>query len=175
MDTIELIAADTPALLRKLAALARVIWHQHYTPIIGRAQVDYMLDNGYSENALHEQLAAGTHFTLARRGELFVAFAAVSPDADEPQTAWLDKLYVHIEARSFRVGRRLVERAAAQAEDFGADTLRLRVNRHNADSIRAYQRLGFAVEYEDVKDIGHGFVMDDYIMAAPVERLVSAG
>ncbi|AWN15364.1 N-acetyltransferase [Salinisphaera sp. LB1] len=174
MDHIELVAADNPALLLELSALAHVIWHQHYTPIIGREQVEYMLDGGYSEHALNEQMAAGTRFTLARRGERYVAFVAVSPDADDPDTAWLDKLYVHIEARNLGVGRRLVQRAADQAREFGAATLRLRVNRHNAESITAYRRLGFETEYEDVKDIGHGFVMDDYVMAAPVERIATA-
>lgn len=173
MDQIELVAADSPALLLELSALAHVIWHQHYTPIIGRAQVEYMLDGGYSESALNEQLAAGTRFTLARRGPRFLAFAAVSPDADDRTTAWLDKLYVHIEARNLGVGRRLLERACEQAREFGANTLRLRVNRHNAESITAYQRIGFEIEQEDVKDIGHGFVMDDYIMALPVEWLVA--
>lgn len=173
METIELVAADTPALLLDLSALAHVTWHQHYTPIIGRAQIGYMLDSGYSESALGEQLAAGTRFTLARRGERFVAFAAVSRDTEDLDTAWLDKLYVHIDARHLGIGRRLIERAATQAHEFGATVLRLRVNRHNAQSITAYKHTGFAVEYEDVKNIGHGFVMDDYIMAAPVERLIT--
>ena len=171
MDPIELVAAESPALLLELSALAHVIWHQHYTPIIGKAQVKYMLDDGYSEHALNQQLANGTRFTLARRGERFVGFAAVSPDPDYPDTAWLDKLYVHIEARNLGVGRRLVERASQQAHAFGVSTLRLRVNRHNAESITAYQRIGFAIEREDVKDIGNGFVMDDYVMAVPVARL----
>ncbi|WP_423822110.1 GNAT family N-acetyltransferase [Salinisphaera sp. SPP-AMP-43] len=171
MDDIELIAADTPLLHAELAALAHVIWHQHYTPIIGEDQVRYMLDGGYNEAVLAEQQAAGTCFTLARRDDRFIAFAAVSPDPAEPSTAWLDKLYVLLEARNLGVGRRLVARAADQAAAAGADTLRLRVNRHNADSITAYQRLGFVVEYEDIKDIGQGYVMDDYVMAAPVATL----
>lgn len=175
MDQIELVAADTPALLLELSALAHVIWHQHYTPIIGQAQVEYMLAGGYSETALKAQLDAGTRFTLARRGERFVGFAAVSPDPETPTTAWLDKLYVHIEARNLGLGRRLVERAAAQAGAFGAATLRLRVNRDNQQSIRAYERIGFAVEREDIKDIGQGYVMDDYIMVAAIPPIATAG
>lgn len=172
MIAIELIAADTPALLTELSTLAHVIWRQHYIPIIGSAQVEYMLHDGYSEAGLARQLAAGTRFTLARRGERFVAFAAVSPDPDNPDNAWLDKLYVDLAVRNLGVGRRLIERTARQAQAFGARTLSLRVNRYNGDSIAAYHRLGFATEGEDIKDIGHGFVMDDYIMAAPVRMLI---
>lgn len=168
---VELVDAESRTLLAELSALAHVIWHQHYTPLIGRAQVEYMLARGYSESALAGERDAGTRFTLARRGARFIAYAAVSPDTARPDTAWLDKLYVHIEARNLGVGRRLVARTASQARRFEASVLRLRVNRHNADSIAAYRRLGFEIEGEHVKDIGGGFVMDDYVMAAPLHRL----
>jgi ribosomal protein S18 acetylase RimI-like enzyme len=170
-DTIELIAADMPALLAEVTELAHVIWHQHYTPIIGRAQVAYMLAEGYNADALRAQVAAGTRFTLARLGSRFVAFAGLSPDPAVPDNAWLDKLYVHANARHYGIGRALVAHAARQAGASGADTLRLRVNRHNTESIAAYRRLGFESDGEDVKDIGNGFVMDDYIMSAPTALL----
>jgi GNAT superfamily N-acetyltransferase len=175
MAPVELVPADTPALLAELSALAHVIWHQHYAPIIGREQVEYMLAEGYSEAALARQWAAGTRFTLARHDARYVGFAAVSLDPVDAAMAWLDKLYVHIDARGLGVGRRLVARAAAQAREADAQVLRLRVNRHNTDSIAAYQRLGFAMEGEDVKDIGGGFVMDDYLMTAPVATLENVG
>lgn len=171
MAAFELVIADTPDLLAEITALAHVIWRQHYTPIIGHEQVEYMLADGYSANALAAQQAAGTCFILARRDAHFVAFTAVSPDSEQVGTAWLDKLYVHISARSLGIGRALVGCVAREAESSGANTLRLRVNRHNAESIAAYQRIGFRVERADVKDIGNGFVMDDYIMAAPLSAV----
>ncbi len=120
MAPVELVPADTPALLAELSALAHVIWHQHYAPIIGREQVEYMLAEGYSEAALARQWAAGTRFTLARHDARYVGFAAVSLDPVDAAMAWLDKLYVHIDARGLGVGRRLVARAAAQAREADA-------------------------------------------------------
>jgi ribosomal protein S18 acetylase RimI-like enzyme len=37
------------------------------------------------------------------------------------------------------------------------------VNRNNVGAIGAYERLGFLRTGEQVVDIGHGFVMDDYV------------
>ncbi len=39
--------------------LAREIWTDHYVPIIGREQVDYMLEKFQSEKAIATQLADG--------------------------------------------------------------------------------------------------------------------
>jgi len=38
------------------------------------------------------------------------------------------------------------------------------VNKRNAKAIAAYQRNGFVIADSVVTDIGHGFVMDDFIM-----------
>ena len=40
----------------------------------------------------------------------------------------------------------------------------LTVNKHNRNAIAAYGKYGFRVAESVVKDIGSGFVMDDYVM-----------
>jgi len=42
--------------------LAREIWTDHYVPIIGQAQVDYMLDTFQREEAIAAQLAGGYEY-----------------------------------------------------------------------------------------------------------------
>ena len=39
------------------------------------------------------------------------------------------------------------------------------MNKRNARAIKAYQRNGYEIGASVVKDIGGGFVMNDYIMA----------
>lgn len=164
-------AAIDHAALARLSALAHIIWHEHYVPIIGHAQVEYMLAAGYSVDALASAQTHGSRFTLAVLDGRDCGYAGLSPDGSDPAVAWLDKLYVHADARGSGVGRALVVHAARQATALGADELWLRVNRDNAGSIAAYQRLGFTIERTDVKDIGDGYVMDDYLMRAPLCRL----
>ena len=44
--------------------LAYDIWHEHYTPIIGKKQVDYMLKKFQSSKAMNEQIQNGSLYFL---------------------------------------------------------------------------------------------------------------
>jgi hypothetical protein len=44
----------------------------------------------------------------------------------------------------------------------------LAVNKRNENAIAAYAKHGFAIVESVVKDIGGGFVMDDYVMSMHV-------
>ncbi len=155
--------AVTPDDCAEIAALARVIWHEHYPGIINHTQIDFMLAAGYTPQALTAEQARGARFLLARKVQRAVAFAGWSPDPSDATIHWLDKLYIAREARGAGVARALLDRAIANMAARVA-TLKLRVNRRNVGAVAAYERLGFAIERADVKNIGHGFVMDDYVM-----------
>ena len=45
----------------------------------------------------------------------------------------------------------------------------LTCNRNNTNSIEIYKHWGFEIVREEVKDIGNGFVMDDYIMEYKIQ------
>ena len=45
--------------IKTIKALAHKIWKEHYTPIIGDVQVNYMLEKIYSEQALLRQINEG--------------------------------------------------------------------------------------------------------------------
>ncbi|NCA83730.1 MAG: GNAT family N-acetyltransferase, partial [Opitutae bacterium] len=53
--TLERVESAEP--IAAVAALAREIWTQHYVPIIGAAQVEYMLEKFQSAEAIARQLA----------------------------------------------------------------------------------------------------------------------
>jgi GNAT superfamily N-acetyltransferase len=145
--------------------LAHRIWHRHYPGIITVEQIDYMLARGYATAELSRFLGtAGAGLALARVEGTPVGFAAWYRTS-EPATSKLDKLYVLPEQHGRGIGRRLIAHVEACARADGSRTLLLNVNKHNASSIGAYERCGFAVRDEVVVDIGNGFVMDDYVMA----------
>lgn len=165
--------ANTRAACTEIARLAGIIWREHYTPIIGDAQVEYMLEQGYTVAALAAEQSAGSQFLIAWSNGEAVGYAGWTPDSDKCDLAWLDKFYVLREARGAGAGSALLKRIAAAS---GGVTLKLRVNRHNTVAIAAYQRLGFMIQATDIKSIGGGFVMDDYIMRrAPSHRQPSSG
>lgn len=149
-----------PAHAPLIAALGREIWTQHYTPLIGGAQVEYMLSIYQSRQAVLAQMQDGYRYYLAP-ADAPDGYCAVRPEGDG---LFLSKLYVRKSARGRGLARALLAAALAEC-DLPPRRVTLTVNRGNASSIAAYERMGFHIEGPRVTDIGAGFVMDDYLMA----------
>jgi GNAT superfamily N-acetyltransferase len=151
-----------------LCALAREIWLQHYPGIITVRQIEYMLAQRYSPDAIRLQLQTGEAQweKLEVRGEL-CGFASCERGA-QARAMKLDKLYVHQLVRGKGYGAALIGHVAQAATRQGMDTLTLQVNRYNHGSVAAYLRAGFVVAKAVKVGIGNGFIMDDYVMEKDV-------
>lgn len=159
----------TPGEISTVARLAREIWTDHYVPIVGAAQIDYMLGRFQSEAAITAQLREGFTYLLVSRNETPVGYAAVQPQPGG--ILFLSKLYVHKTARGTGAGKALLDRITTLARDRGLRLIRLTVNRHNRTAIDWYHRQGFITAGTQCPDIGGGYVMDDYVLetAVPAE------
>lgn len=163
-ENMDLERVKTPAQIAAAAALAKEIWTQHYVPLIGLAQVEYMLAKFQSAAAIARQIAAeGYEYYLAPGA----GYLALVPDP-EKKSALLSKIYVKAELRGTGLGRALVEFAQKRCAELGCGELWLTVNRNNAGSIAFYERMGFRKTRAVVTGIGGGFVMDDWRMAKDV-------
>lgn len=56
MDLNTIVLAKTDDDIREIAVLAEEIWNQHFVDIIGKAQVDYMVEKFQSYPALKKQI-----------------------------------------------------------------------------------------------------------------------
>ena len=162
------ITALTAEDIDAVCALAAEIWRAYYPAIISTAQIEYMLAQRYKPAVVREELARGDLWwdKLLVNGRM-VGFASYFLLRDTGAMK-LDKLYVHPAHQRHGYGRMLVDRAVTMARACGCDALVLAVNKHNAAAIAAYAKQGFAVVDSVVKDIGGGFVMDDYVMRLDV-------
>ena len=151
-----------------VARLAREIWVDHYTPIIGAGQVAYMLDKFQSPEAISRQIAHRDHwYFLIRQGNHAVGYIGLQR---RRRVLFLSKLYVKKSMRGKGVGRRAVEFVLEFAAQHGLSGVRLTVNRHNTSAIAAYQHIGFIRSGEVVTDIGGDYVMDDYMFEFNLRR-----
>lgn len=149
-----------------VVSLARDIWTEHYTPIIGASQVTYMLDRFQSAEAISGQLTEGhLYFLLRSDGGEAIGYLAVVPLPDE---LFLSKIYLTAGDRGRGHGREAIQFVAALAKERGLAKITLTVNKRNTASLDAYRRIGFVVVESLVTDIGSGYVMDDYKMELPV-------
>lgn len=144
-----------------LETLAKEIWNQHFVPIIGQAQVDYMLEKFQSYEPIKKQISEGMHYFMLFSGGEKAGYCGYKMDGNR---VFLSKLYVKLEYRGNGLSKLMLENIRKFASENNLKAVYLTVNKHNDDTISIYRHLGFEVIDSVVSDIGSGFVMDDYIM-----------
>lgn len=169
-----LVAESDFACLRELAGR---IWRQHFPAIISAAQIDYMLTDRFSDEALRNYTRAADRWLEVMRVSGtpvgYCGYELASKCGDEEAAAMkLGQLYLLASHRGMGLGRFMLDHVESRARDLGRDVIWLQVNKRNHGAIEFYRAMGFVVAREAVVDIGGGFVMDDYVME---KRLGSPG
>lgn len=145
------------------AELASAIWNEHFPAIIGQTQVDYMVENLQSAEAIAEQIQDGACYHLLKVDQKPVGYLSLIRD-ESAKRLMISKIYLRSSTRGQGLGKALLDFAVEEASRFDCTVLWLTVNRGNSGSIEWYLRRGFVITGEINKDIGGGFVMDDYVM-----------
>ncbi|MBL4569013.1 MAG: GNAT family N-acetyltransferase [Flavobacteriaceae bacterium] len=153
--------ATTETAYAVIEKLAFAIWQEHYTPIIGTEQVDYMLNKYQSVKAIKEQITDGASYYNIIHDEIAVGYLSVYK---KENALFLSKIYILSETRGKGIGKTAMEFIQSKAELMKCTSISLTVNKNNENSIKAYEKMGFQKIKELVMDIGNGFVMDDYLM-----------
>ncbi|MES2679099.1 MAG: GNAT family N-acetyltransferase [Bacteroidota bacterium] len=146
--------------LALVSSLASQIWKEHYTPIIGKAQVDYMLKEMYSAEGLNDQVKNKNHiFYLIQTGVQTVGFISVS--AEKENKWFLNKFYILDDMAGKGLGTKAFEELK---KIIAPKKMTLTVNRQNYKSINFYFKNHFKIDHVADFDIGHGYVMNDFVM-----------
>ena len=152
----------TDAEIVTVAKLAKEIWTEHFTAIIGADQVDYMLDKFQSEKAITDQIQnKGYIYYLIGEGKLAIGYCAI---VEEEDALFLSKLYIRKTMRGKGVARKTIDFIKIIALERNLGRITLTVNKNNIGPIAAYEKLGFVNTGPVVQEIGGGFIMDDYKM-----------
>jgi ribosomal protein S18 acetylase RimI-like enzyme len=164
-DLFQITTAKSVEDAKQIASLAKTIWEEHYTPLIGRDQVNYMLNKFQSANRIYEDINSGEYiYYVANCCEgKFVGYCGIKKDKDN-KGVFLSKLYVKLNFRGLGISKGFLNLIIEKAKAEGYDHIWLTVNKNNFSSIEAYKKMGFVIVEEMVSDIGNGFVMDDYKM-----------
>lgn len=144
-----------------IESLAKEIWTEHYVTIIGKEQVDYMLSRFQSSEAVLEQIENGALYFLMRESDVFIGYIAVHP---KQQELFLSKIYLRSSKRGIGYGRKAVQFVENLAKERSLTKIALTVNKHNIDTISAYEKMGFKITGALIQDIGGDFFMDDFAM-----------
>ena len=161
MDALRIMPVTNMELVYSVYAVAEPIWEQHYTPIIGADQVEYMVEKFLSPDAIVEQINSGYEYFLFSYDYTFAGFSAIEERGED---LFLSKLYVDQEFRGKGIGKYMFQKFVEIAKMRNLKKIWLTCNRNNTNSLAFYEHIGFKKVREEVTDIGNGFVMDDFIL-----------
>jgi ribosomal protein S18 acetylase RimI-like enzyme len=137
------------------------IWPATYSSILSEQQIEYMLNQLYSEKALMQQMEEGQDFVIVYDGVEPIGFASIGKIS--PLVYKLHKIYILPAEQGKGAGRFVIAELIKAVKRSGGTSLQLNVNRHNkAKSF--YEKIGFTVIKEEDIDIGNGYYMNDYVM-----------
>ena len=158
-----IIKVESKSHVNAVVKLAREIWEQHFTPIIGAAQVEYMLGKFQSVEAITSQLDGGWEYYIVTREKEYVGYTGLVPNVLDRKIL-LSKIYVKNSVRGSGVGNLLLDFIEEMSRERDFKTVWLTVNRFNDSTVEWYLRHEFVITDVVKKDIGSGFFMDDFIM-----------
>lgn len=145
----------------ELFPLVAEIWREVFTEMIGAKQVERMLQEYQSPEAIWAEIQAGVqYFTLVQEDGKMVGYTAYS--LVKPGILYISKLYLHEKAR----GQGFMREIFTWYDDLARESDRrqqLRVNQNNANAIAVYQHQGFQIVGQEEVMIAPGLVMADYI------------
>ncbi|MGZ3865833.1 MAG: GNAT family N-acetyltransferase [Bacteroidia bacterium] len=143
-----------------IGKLARVIWEEHYVPMIGAGQVRYMLTKMYSPEAIANQVKEGQKFYLVENEGKETGFISVS--TKDNKNYFLHKFYILQEKQNTGLGTKVFKQIFEEL--YKPESIELTVNRQNYKSINFYFKLGFKIDHVADFDIGNGYFMNDFVM-----------
>jgi ribosomal protein S18 acetylase RimI-like enzyme len=147
-----------------IRAIAKEVWPVAYGAILGKEQLDYMMEMMYSVSSLQNQANEKKHrFILVKEGETVLGFAAFEFNYGKKPKTKIHKIYILTTQQGKGIGKQLITFIANEAKQRHQKALILNVNKYNV-AIRFYESIGFTISFEEVIDIGNGYVMDDYVM-----------
>ena len=143
-----------------LSELATSILREHFDPIIGKAQNDYMLEKFQSISAIKEQFKKGYLYYWVKFENKNIGFLVFFPVENK---LYLSKFYLLKEYRGKKISRKMLEFLVNYAKYKKLKSIYLNVNKHNDLAVNVYKHLGFIIIREEKNDIGNGFYMDDFV------------
>lgn len=168
MNTQTIQRATSDLKIHEIAALAEEIWHQHFTPIIGEAQVNYMVDKFQSYPALKAQIEQeGYEYYQIRSFHTLAGYVGIRPETD---ALFLSKLYIKKDCRGQHLATDVLNFLIQLCRERHLKKIWLTCNKHNDHTLAIYAHLGFTITDEQTADIGNGFVMDDYILTLNISE-----
>lgn len=160
MTIVEATVSDIP----KIQEITRQTWPVAYGEILSEAQLKYMLDLFYSDEALTASIANREQlFYLISDAGSIVGFVGIEHQYKGEAITKIHKIYLLPQTQGKGIGKKVIEAIEKLALEQHSKALLLNVNRFNT-ALHFYKKIGFEMIEEVNIAIGNGYLMEDYIM-----------
>jgi GNAT superfamily N-acetyltransferase len=150
--------------IAKIQEIAYVTWPITYGEILTTAQLDYMLDLIYSDEALSKQIQNKEQlFYLVSDSESVIGFIGIEHHYKNEAITKIHKIYLLPETQGKGYGKTIFNSIEELALENHSNELLLNVNRFNT-ALNFYKKLGFEIKETVDIEIGNGYLMEDYVM-----------
>ena len=149
--------------------LAWIVFPHTYKELLSPGQIEFMMDWMYSPANLRKQMTEDGHtYFLAYEENEPAGYLSIQPEGEH--TYHLQKIYVLPSFQGKKLGKQLFNQAIQSIKKLHPEPcqMRLNVNRYNTKAVDFYFRMGMKKVFEGDFDIGHGYLMTDYIMALDI-------
>ena len=149
--------------------MAWIVFPHTYKELLSPGQIEFMMDWMYSPANLKKQMTEDGHtYFIAYEGDEPAGYLSIQPEGEH--TYHLQKIYVLPSFQGKKLGKQLFNHAIEAIKGLHPEPceMRLNVNRYNTKAVDFYFRMGMKKVFEGDFDIGHGYLMTDYIMALDI-------
>jgi diamine N-acetyltransferase len=143
--------------------IAYKTWPETYGPILGKTQLEYMLNKFYSVDCLQSNVANNQEFFIIEENTISLGFLGIENKHNKEKVTKIHKIYILPNNQGKGIGKLAIDFVADLAKNNNSEKLRLNVNKFNK-AIDFYRKIGFDIVDEVVIAIGNDYVMDDYVM-----------
>lgn len=143
--------------------LAYKIIPEFYSGIIPNEHNYFFVKKFQSANAILEQMKNGSEYYMLKIDNISIGYFGINIDT-EKQLMVLSKLYILKEHRAKGYGTKSLNFIIRRANDLGIIKIVLTVNKENENSIRLYQKNGFAITNNLINKFENGFTVFDLEM-----------
>lgn len=150
------------------AKLAAEIWRECYQGIVEGPQVEYMIENFQSAEAMKNQINDEfEYYYICTNCNENVGYICIKRELNK---VFLSKFYIRSAHRGKGYGRFAMSWLKNLCRRDGYTSIYLTCNKYNQSALNKYHNMGFETTKSVVKDIGNGMVMDDFILSLDVNK-----
>lgn len=150
--------------IKEVAKMADEVWHEHYAGIITEEQIDYIVKEYQSVEAITEAIhKTGYDYFILKNEGSDVGYFALKIEAD---ALFISEFYVLKEYRKQGYAKQAFQFLKGLGEAMGVKKITLFTHKKNEDALTVYEKFGMKKVGSLVNDLGSGYVMDNYKMQA---------